>query len=137
MDRIDIEMDEFANFMFLKNDLNTKIDFSLVGIENNIDFFYFCVELLCKGLFLLYSKDGNIKIDDITHEEFNLVQEKMSLAGILIKLELKENNNKEEPNINSLEMHSYTNDTPLDDLIFRITTFKSIYNVHFELLHIV
>lgn len=152
---VDMHIDELANFMFLKNVNNAIVELSLGGIENNKDFFFFCLDLFCKGLVLLFGSersDGVRKVDieTLSEDNFREVQHKMGLAGINVHLDvhvlgdegtsLIENDmppdvthEKNAININDLQMEPDHKD--LKDYIFKIKMDKLIYFVHFELVH--
>jgi hypothetical protein len=85
---VDMEIDDFADFLFIKNINNAIVDLSLGNVQNTKDLFCFCIDLLCKGLIILFGDGIRVDLDTITEEKFNVIKQKMFNAGILVKLDL-------------------------------------------------
>jgi len=115
---------------------------TLNGIENNKDFFYFCIDLFCKGLVILFGKDNRVEITDITMEQFMLLQKKMMNAGIKVHLDMyedippNEDTKTESAHINLHHIESLPNDLTLDEYAFVLRTHQYVYKVNFSLHHI-
>jgi hypothetical protein len=147
--------------MFRRNANNSIIELELNGVEDNKDLFFFLVDLFCKGLVLLFGNNNKVEVENLTMDDFNVVKQKMSLAGVnvvlnIVPMEAEEevndvddnsNNNKEEDetapddiepinnyvNINDLEKEP--NNKSLKDYVFRLKLSNLIYNINFELSH--
>jgi hypothetical protein len=149
---VDMHIDDLANFMFVRNVNNALVELSLGGIENNKDLFFFCLDLFCKGLVLLFGENGKVDVESLTEEKFNLVKQKMHLAGIDVKLDIYMDpsqsttvsliNDNEPPdvepiktsvNINELDMDD--DNKPLSEYVFRLRLDSIIYNIHFDIVH--
>lgn len=87
---LEIEVDQLADFLFIKNSKDAIIDLELGGIEDNKDLFYFCLDLFCKGLILLFGKDNSLIIEDISQDQFMIIKQKLSNAGIGVSLDILE-----------------------------------------------
>lgn len=137
---IDMNINDFAEFMFTKNVNNAEIFLELGGIEDNKDLFYFCLDLFCKGLIYMFGENGKINIELITYEQFNQVKQKMLLAGIVVNLlyeDISNSNNSINKNtiINLDEIEKDENNLNLKDYEFTITTDKLIYKINFDLTY--
>jgi hypothetical protein len=134
---IDMNINDFAEFMFKKNVNNAEIYLELGGIEDNKDLFYFCLDLFCKGLIYMFGENGKVNIELITHEQFYQVKQKMLLAGIIVNLTYQDITNNLDQNtvINLDEIEKDENNLNLKDYEFTITTDKLIYKINFDLTH--
>lgn len=154
---VDMHIDNLAHFMFIRNINNALVELSLGGIENNKDLFYFCLDLFCKGLVLLFGKDGKVSIDSLILDDFIQVKRKMALAGIDVKLDIykipKDSDDNESNNvapalvnappdvpearnaINIPEIESIHDNLELKEFVFRLKMDRVIYNISFELKH--
>lgn len=136
---IDMNINDFAEFMFTKNVNNAEIFLELGGIEDNKDLFYFCLDLFCKGLIYMFGENGKINIELITYEQFNQVKQKMLLAGIVVNLLYEDISNSNSINKNTIinldEIEKDENNLNLKDYEFTITTDKLIYKINFDLTY--
>ena len=150
---VDMHIDDLAMFMFLKNKNNAIIELSLGGIESNKDLFFFCLDLLCKGLVLLFGNDRKVELDSLTPEAFDDVKKKMSLAGINVQLHIEQiyspqtstlTTDDDGPSdlvddfrnaINLNELNMDVDCKQLEDYVFRMKMDKIIYNIAFNLVH--
>lgn len=129
-------VDDLAKFMFKDNINNTIIELSLGGVENNKDLFCFFVDLLCKGLVILYGKDSRVEIDELNMNDFTIVKNKMRLAGIDVLLDAQPNIDRKASGINILDIIETTNDNAnLEDFSFKVTCTQMIYRIKFALIH--
>lgn len=157
---VDMHISDLADFMFKKNVHNSIIELELNGVEDNKDLFFFLVDLFCKGLVLLFGRENKVEIDSLTMEDFSVVKQKMSLAGVNVLLNIVEvppdlvdaiesikspedNDDPDAPsdiekpnnyvNINDLEKEP--NNKSLEDYVFKLKLSNLIYNINFELVH--
>lgn len=144
-----MHINDLATFMFLKNVNNAIVELSLGGVENNKDFFYFCLDLFCKGLVILFGENGKVNVESLTQEQFAIIKQKMSLAGIDVKLDvfieqqttislLDEAPPDVDPiktSINFNEIDMDDDNKPLSDYVFRLKMDNLLYNIHFETIH--
>lgn len=153
---VDMHIDDLATFMFKKNVNNAVVELSLGGIENNKDMFFFCLDLFCKGLVMLYGENGRVNVENLSQENFMKVREKMNLAGIdvLLDLEMLPDEDgttvslvtdddmappdveeiKNSVNINELDQDIDDN-KQLKDYVFKLKMDKVVFNIHFNLFH--
>lgn len=136
---VDMHVDDLATFMFLKNKNNAIVELSLGGIENNKDLFFFCLDLLCKGLVLLYGENGRVDVEILTLDSFKLIEKKMALAGIHVKLHIESiaiDPTEECVNaINLDDINLQSDNELLTDYVFKMKMDSIIYNIAFELVH--
>lgn len=136
---VEMEIDEFAEFMFKRNINNIPLELSIGGLENNKDIFYFCLDLFCKGLVILFSKDGkSVEVEQLCMDDFELVKKKMSCAGIQVSLNVLPTphetiNNEQITNLH--EIHMDMDDRPLEDYKFVLNTSPYQYSITFSLFH--
>ncbi len=126
-----MNVDHFVEFMFLKNVNNYLIDLQLGGIEDTKDLFCFFVDLLCKGLVLLYGQNGKIELEKIEEDQFQNVARKMMLAGIKTHLNIIPNESSKRL---GLEFKDENYDT-LDEYEMNIIANDKIYNIRFSLIY--
>lgn len=145
---MEIDIDYLAEFLFLRNTSNSLVELTLGGIEDNKDFFFFCLDLFCKGLVLLYGNDNKLVINDINEEQFESVRKKLENAGILAKLTTHvlpppppdSPPDIEDPtlfpNVNMAELKDLPANFDIDSYVFRINlTPRLAYNITFQLIH--
>ena len=131
---VDMEVDDFAVFMFKRNVNDAVIELALGGVENTKDLFCFLVDLLCKGLVILFSKELNrIEVDDLTLEDFQVVKKKMGLAGIDVILNLLPNEDHIPPSVNIRDIDFLPENDPLETYKFRVVSFTIIYEIRFAI----
>lgn len=125
----DIHVDDFAHFVFVGNRNNTSFVLNLPGIETSKDLFFFLLDLLCKGLVILYGK-GQSAIDlmSIDLDQFRYVCGKLACAGIVVVMrseDLEEsygsgNNPSPQTRINMPQLLSMPETVPLRDFVLEI-----------------
>lgn len=140
---LDVEMhiDDLAEFIFKRNINNAIVELSLGGVENTKDFFFFLLDLFCKGLVLLFGNETqSIDIDKLTEHDFTTIQSKMKCAGINVilttcpcDLELQGTDVKSIINISEIEAD--VDDKPLNQYEFKVCSSKMLYIVSFEIVH--
>ena len=134
---MDMHVDYFAEFMFLKNINNAIIELTLPEIENNKDMFFFLVDVICKGLVLLFGRDNKVELGDITLDNFRVVQQKMELAGIRVHLDVSPHDMDipiAKLNLQEIE-ETKPDNLKLSEYVFTIINTNMIYNMSFELFH--
>lgn len=134
---VEIEVDELAKILFIDNVNDSNIYLSLGGIENNKDLFYFCLDIFCKGLVIMFGSSNRIDLESLTLEQFDEVKRKISNAGINVKLKVYEDikDESETPVVNILHLENLSNNLPLHEYTFVIRTTQFTYEVGFELFH--
>lgn len=140
-----IQLEELAKFIFVENTENKLVGIQIVeGIQNTFDMFSFCVDLLYKGLHLLYgtekvfengTKRMTVRIEDITMDQFMKIKEKLRLAAIEVNLSITEGVTK--PNCIYTEIEMSQSETPpvLEQHHMIVSTEKRTYDISFKLIH--
>jgi hypothetical protein len=142
-DDMDMSLNDLTEFLFLKNYTNKQIGISLNGIDTSRDLFCFCLDILCKGLVLLFGKDNKVVLQDLSYDDFNKVNEKMKCMGIRCHLETFEVETPQETIIdlwtqnvlNIHRIHTSNENLKLEEYHFDIQTKEFIYRIRFELIH--
>lgn len=132
---VDMHIDDLVEFMFLKNVNNTKVELMLGGVENNKDLFCFCLDLFCKGLVLLFSKDGTrVLVEDMTYEQFETVRQKLACAGIKAYLDVSENES-DVVFTNVTEIDCEEDNMPINQYEFKLQNLTHLYKLKFSFEH--
>ena len=131
---VNMEVDDFADFMFAKNINNAQIELSLGGVENNKDLFCFFVDLMCKGLVILFGKDNRIELEQLTIDDFNTAKKKMGLAGIEVILNITPNAENLPVSLNIREIEIFPDNAPIDTYFFKVVGLTMVYEIRFKLV---
>lgn len=136
---VEVSVDHLAEFIFTKNVNNAIIDLSLEGLQNAKDFFFFCLDLFCKGLVYMFGNGSIVHVQDISQENFTQLRNKLKLAGIDAILEITPPDIDVRPgelrtNINELNTYS-PDDASLDQYKFILKSCDFTYIIHFQLVH--
>jgi hypothetical protein len=133
MPNVELEVDQLAEFIFLRNINNAKIELELCGLEDSKDLFCFCVDLLCKGLVLMYGVEKKVELSELTMEMFNNVKNKMRCAAIEPKLVILPNNANRVVGIEyGGDFPSKANNLPLTEYCIEIVSADHIYIISFD-----
>jgi hypothetical protein len=85
---MDLHVDDLAPFVFQQNPVGRKIVLSLDGLESSKDLFFFILDLLCKGLVLMYGIEGQkMDLTRIDSTMFQNACKRMACAGIDVRLQ--------------------------------------------------
>ncbi len=84
------DIESLARFIFLDNINDKSIDMIVhQDTYSSKQLFYICVELLTKGLQILYSDtNGKVTLQSITLEQINFVKKKLKLAKITFEVDI-------------------------------------------------
>ena len=132
---VDMEVDDFAKFVFLRNVNDAVIELSLGGVESNKDLFCFLVDLLCKGLVLVFGSNNRVELESMNLCDFELIERKLACAGIKVHLTVLENSDGDIAGINMHELNDIPDDSPLPDFTLKLTSSTYIYHIRFTLGH--
>ena len=114
-----MNINDFADFVFIKNVNDALVELSLGGVENNLDLFCFFVDLVCKGLVLLFGKENKVELDSVSMEDFKRVQHKMHLLGIDVILDVKPNENNLPVSMNVADFENFPPNNDLESYKFK------------------
>ena len=135
----DLGIDELASFVFLGNKNDRRIDLQIChGLETAKELFCFFLDMTCKGLVLLFGRDGRVELPDVTAEQLQEVQAKLELMGVRCEIVLE----KLDYVPCFLEvlhrMHKLARSPeglPLEDYAYEIVCHDMLYTVKFRLFH--
>lgn len=126
---------EFAEHMFVRNRDDRRIGLNLQGIENNKDLFMFMIDLFCKGLILCYGDGKSVDFDSLSIDKFDYIKKKMANAGIVIKLDILQNEIELPTTLNNVDLERAPENDPLETYHFDISHGYTTYRVQFALSH--
>jgi hypothetical protein len=143
MESGDMDFSDFANFLFLRNTDGKSLEINLHGIQSSKELFCFCLDILCKGLILLFGNDNKVSLKDLTIENFETVCNRMKCIGIECHLNLTEVETPVEKLIdiwtqNFLNMQAVNDmeeNMALEDYKFELQTAVCIYRITFSVIH--
>lgn len=131
---VELEIDDLAEFLFKKNKNNALVQLELNGIDDTRDLFCFCIDLLCKGLVLLYGNEkSSVDVDDISFEQFSIIVNKLKNAGIILDLRVENNDSNLPPGIDMGSVYKSKVVTELHNYEFCIRSLTRQYVVGFSL----
>lgn len=139
---VDMSVNDLADFVFTKNYENKSIQMHISGLEDTQDLFCFCLDLLCKGLVLLFGTDNKVSVNDLTGDQFHIIREKMKCIGIdcmleMFSVELPAENFVDLWTQNYMNMERIRTEIKsqnLEDYQFNLQTLETIYQIKFKLL---
>lgn len=140
---LDVEMhvNDLAEFIFLKNVNDSIVYLTLNGLEDTKDLFFFCLDLFCKGLVLLYGNAENkVNLDDITMDMFNTIRKKLRNAKIDIILDIYQDiasgdeDNASASSLNLQHIEELPNALPLREYDFILRSKKQVFSIKFDML---
>lgn len=143
MDSSDMDFSDFASYLFLQNAEGKVLEINLHGIQNSKELFCFSLDMLCKGLVLLYGNDNKVSLKELSIDNFYTVSKKLKAIGIECHLDLVE---VETPTDNLVDLWSQNflnmqmvndmpDDLPLDAYTFELQTASHIYKITFSTTH--
>lgn len=131
-----MHINDLADFIFIKNVNDSIIQLSLNGVEDMKDLFYFCLDLFCKGLVILFGQDNKVEVEIITLEQFMLLRKKMANAGININLNIYEDiegeeNEEKKVALNLEKIEELPNNLNIEDYDFILRSCNMVYKINF------
>lgn len=137
--QVEMSVDYLADFIFKKNINNAAVELSLDGLSNAKDFFFFCLDLFCKGLVCMFGNGNNmVQLQDLKMEDFIKIRDKLVLAGIDARLEVHPPDIDIQPlelQLNMKELREAPDDMPLKDYKFIIKCNEFTYIIKFNVVH--
>ena len=136
MQDLNMHINDLADFIFIKNVNDSIIQLSLNGVEDMKDLFYFCLDLFCKGLVILFGQDNKVEVEIITLEQFMLLRKKMANAGININLNIYEDiegeeNEEKKVALNLEKIEELPNNLNIEDYDFILRSCNMVYKINF------
>lgn len=138
---VDMHINDLARFIFIENINDVAVAMSLNGIDDTKDLFYFCLDLFCKGLVMMFGNDNRVNVHELTYTDFEKIQKKMKNAGVIVKLavfediQLDDNNDAHNAFINLEYINSLPNDLQLSDYNFIMKTDNSVFTISFDITY--
>jgi hypothetical protein len=135
-----VGIDDLAQYVFVKHNPKYRIDLTVVkGLETSKDLFCFCLDLLCKGLVLLFgAEDNRVVVENLTRDQFDAVNERLRLMGIECKLDVQpiEAPLSIQERVRRLgEIYHMANDLPLADYVLELVSNQAIFKISFNVFH--
>jgi hypothetical protein len=137
---VDMHINDLAQFIFVENINDVQVAMSLNGIDDTKDLFYFCLDLFCKGLVMMFGSDNRVNVHELSYNDFENIQKKMKNAGIVVKLQVHEDipiedTPQQHASINIDYINSLRNDLPLSEYTFIMRTNHTVFIVSFEITY--
>lgn len=137
---IEASVQELVELIFLKNRDDSKIYMNLPygesGIRNTHDLFIFLIDLLSKGLVLLYGNENKtVSLECLNFENLSHVKKKLLNAGIQLDIQTKEAINMGVP-IRPCIIKDGDDNDDLKNYYLRLVSQHMEYNVSFKLVRI-
>ena len=120
-----IGIDQLAEFVFVGNVRNARLQLNVPGIQGTRDLFYFLVDLLCKGLVLMFGANGRIMLDELTQEQFDQASARLLLSGVRCHVQLgAPEPPQNRPPVSTMMMHppDPTDSAPIETYKLRLAT---------------
>jgi hypothetical protein len=130
---MEISVQQLVEFIFERNVNNNIVALQLEQFDDLNDLFSFCIDVLCKGIFILIGKRTKIDIDKINLEQFQEVTDRMLLAGIKTTI-LTELNVSCMPS--RIIFYESTHPVNLSDHLVEIITPVLMHKISFEIIRV-
>lgn len=139
---VDMSVNDLADFVFNKNHDNKRVELDINGLEDTRDLFCFCLDLMCKGLVMLFGTENRVAVNDLSQDQFRIMCDKMRCVGIectlkIIQVEIPPETVVDLWSQNFLNMQRIQLDAAherLEDYTFNLQTLDHIYRISFKLL---
>ena len=150
MTKLNINVEELANFIFKLNDDNNIIYIQTSSIKTKKDLFFFLFDLFCKGLILLYGKGSNrILLNELQMDQFDEIKRKLKYAHIYLNMEVYDkktaqlldylpSSEVEERNIIKSSLAGILNmgdNEELSDYVFKLYMNDNLICINFDIRH--
>lgn len=139
---VSMGINDFADFVFTKNYENKHIELNIGGLDDTKDLFCFCLDLMCKGLVLLFGKDNRVFVHELSADQFQIMREKLRCVGIdcllsITPVELPPDQMVDlwaQNYLNMQRIRESVNSDRLEDYHFNLQTLDSIYKIKFQIM---
>lgn len=146
IEKKNIDVDQLAFYIFTEND-GKEIFLDIQSIKTNKDLFFFCFDLFCKGLVILFGTENKLLLNMLTSENFDEIRRKLKYAHIHLKTlnydvelaELLDIVNKDTLNERNVLVESIDNlkgmeeQLELSEYIFNIYLNNTVMQIFFEI----
>lgn len=129
-----VAVHELVDLLFKQDLGNLKVDLNLHMLKDFRDLFYFCFDLLAKGLVTVVGDGKTITLDDLSEEQFDQVKSRMLIAGILVH-KVSRPNESSDPSTIVFKEPGVTTPTSIQDFSADIIMVNAIHTITFELVH--
>lgn len=138
---VDMSINSLADFVFIKNTTNKTVQLNINGIDNTRDLFCFCLDMLCKGLVMTFGQDNKVALNELTLEDFQVVQEKLKCIGIKCMLEVYPAEKIgdaiglwQQNYLNVQSVRNSKENLRLEDYHYDIQTLENVFKIRFSLI---
>lgn len=127
---VENEIDDMIPIIFL-NKTNLPIKMSIAGIEDVYDMFCFCLDILVKGIILLYgNNEPKLNLETLTQSNLQHVIEQMKKASIKVQIDIIPMSFKI---MNAVSIPPKNDSVKiLSDYVLEIILNNSLYKIRFE-----
>jgi hypothetical protein len=132
-----LSLAETLDFIFLKNVRDLPIKLNLWQLDGPYDLFLFFIDIVCKGLVLLYGEGiTRIRFDTITREQIMYVTKKLKNAGIELVIETRPINTDNNVNMCPIYIVKAPPETSLTDFKLVMALPECYYDISFKLIRV-
>jgi hypothetical protein len=138
-----MNVNDLAEYLFIKNteDKQVTLNVSENGVSCTRELFFFCLDIMFKGLILLYGSDNKVDVSEITLEKFNYLKRKMQCANICCNCDITYVDTPLENMVdlwtqnylNFYTIHNSNGNMKLEDYHFDLQTKTCIFKIWFEM----
>jgi hypothetical protein len=134
---VEMHINDLAEFIFIKNENNAKIYLSLNGLVDSKDLFYFCLDLFCKGLVLLFGSENKVDLDVLTMDNFYSIKKKMNNASIDVILDFYQDldGDSDGVSLNLQHIEGMDNNLLLREYDFIIRSQPNVFSIRFDMIY--
>ena len=87
--KLDVSLDDLPRLVFVDNSRDMKLALTMDNVENSRDLFQFLVNLLTRGIVLLYGRGSqSVSLDTLGAVEIETLKRKLSNAGIELLIDI-------------------------------------------------
>lgn len=135
-----VGIDDLAQYVFVRHDPKYRIDLTVVrGIETSKDLFCFCLDLMCKGLVLMFgAEDNKVVVENLRREQFDMVNARLKLMGIECKLDVQPLDAQVsiQERLRRLgAIYHMADDLPLADYALELVSNQAVFKISFNIFH--
>jgi hypothetical protein len=145
--RMNINIQDLAHYIFQTNiKEQNEIFLDIKTLKTNKELFFFCFELFCKGLIILYGNSQNkLLLNQVTMEQFDVIKERLRYAHIKLHIHVYEQSTAEIMDLISTsderdvicetidKLVSSEEDKQIEDYTFNIMINGVVYVIYFTI----
>lgn len=133
------DAEQVARMIFLESTQDCSIQMCLPGVPGARELFFLLFDLFIRGLLLMFGAENGdstgIAVHTITEEQFNVIRQKMMVAGVLCNRITVDDPSIEVASTNILQLATMPQNLQLEDYRFEVKTSGVMHRLWFSLYH--